>query len=57
MALFSNDKIMSIIMLVAIIIITLLLESYSSYVRLEAFAAQDNSTTKQQKIIMKTNGM
>ncbi len=57
MALFSNDKIMSIIMLVAIILITLLLESYSSYVRLEAFAAQDNSATKQQKIIMKTNGM
>lgn len=39
MALFSDDKLMSIIMLVAIIIITLLLESYSSNVRLEAFAA------------------
>lgn len=38
MALFTNDKIMSIIMLVAIILITLMLESYSSNVRLEAFA-------------------
>ena len=41
MALFSDDKIMSIIMLVAIILITLLLESYSSNVRLEAFAATE----------------
>lgn len=55
MALFSNDKIMSIIMLVTIIIITLLLESYSSVVRLEAFADQENSA--KQKIVMKTKGM
>lgn len=44
MAIFSNDKIMSIIMLVVIIIITLLLESYSSVVRLEAFATTNNKT-------------
>lgn len=43
MALFSNDKIMSIIMLVAIILITLMLESYSSNVRLEAFVAQEKT--------------
>ena len=43
MALFSNDKIMSIIMLVAIILITLMLESYSSNVRLEAFEAQEKT--------------
>lgn len=43
MALFSNDKIMSIIMLVAIILITLMLESYSSHVRLESFAQADAS--------------
>lgn len=44
MALFSNDKIMSIIMLVAIIIITLLLESYSSHVRSEAFESTKKPT-------------
>lgn len=37
MALISNEKWMSIIMLVAIIIITLLLESYTSVVKSEAF--------------------
>ena len=49
MALFSNDKLMSIIMLVAIIVITLLLESYSSYVQLETFATagkKNQSNTK-----------
>ena len=43
MALFSNEKIMSIIMLVAIILITLMLESYSSHVKLEAFKAQEKT--------------
>jgi hypothetical protein len=37
MALISNEKWMSIIMLIAIIIITLLLESYSFVVKSEAF--------------------
>jgi hypothetical protein len=43
MALISNEKWMSIIMLIAIILITLLLESYSGVVKSEAFA--DGSTT------------
>lgn len=37
MAIISNEKWISIIMLIAIIIITLLLESYASVVKLEAF--------------------
>ena len=37
MALFSNDKIMSIILLMAIIFITLLLESYSFSAKQELF--------------------
>lgn len=48
MALFSNDKIMSIIMLVAIIFITLLLASYSSYTT-EAFAAKAKKTATAKK--------
>ena len=39
MALFSNDKIMSIILLVAIIFITLLLESYSFFAKQELFTS------------------
>lgn len=40
MALISNEKWMSIIMLIAIILITFLLESYSGVVQTEAF--EDN---------------
>jgi len=43
MALISNEKWMSIIMLISIIIITLLLESYSFVVKTEAFGDGDNN--------------
>jgi hypothetical protein len=49
MAIFSNDKIMSIIMLVTIIIITLLLESYSSVVRMEAFKSKKSKNKSKNK--------
>lgn len=39
MTLFSNDKIMSVILLVAIILITLLLESYSFSAKQELFTS------------------
>lgn len=46
MAIISNEKWISIIMLVAIIIITLLLESYASVVKSEAFVDGSNDNNK-----------
>jgi len=44
MALISNEKWMSIIMLIAIILITFLLESYSGFVQSEAFEGGSTNT-------------
>jgi len=46
MALISNEKWMSIIMLIAIILITLLLESYSWVVKSEGFSNENSANNK-----------
>lgn len=46
MALISNNKLMSIMMLVAIILITFLVESYSSSVNAEMFETAESDATK-----------
>jgi hypothetical protein len=52
MALISNEKWMSIIMLIAIILITLLLESYSWVIKSEGFSNENNSGSANNKIVI-----
>jgi hypothetical protein len=52
MALISNEKWMSIIMLIAIILITLLLESYSWVIKSEGFSNENTSGSANNKIVI-----